>query len=144
MNLLQYMQNEFDVLDWPGLDYAQADICNNVKDVLWLLGKQGHSAESMQYVTFLIERLANFRPLSAIEDKTNEWKLLRTDNGIDTFYHERCPEVIKVMDRIIWTKGVIFERDGLRFYAGQHSHVPVELPWMWRLPEVRDASTIDF
>jgi len=136
-NLVRHAEREFKVLGWPGEDDMQKLICQNIVELLYIFGGQGHSGTTAPYVLNLFEKLAAFKPISPLTGADGEWN----DVGDGHFQNNRDSEVFKDKDgHAYWIAGRIFrDLKGHTWNRGAESRVHVTFPWTRPEPEVIDC-----
>ena len=127
MNLIEHAKNEFKLLNWPGNDEMQKVMCENILEVLEVISKQGHSGFSIQYLMNHVNRLVNYKPISPLTGKDDEWN----DVGEGLLQNKRCGAVFKNTDtnNAYYLDGIVFiAPDGCGFTSKQ-SHINIEFPF---------------
>lgn len=94
MKLEDYAKSELDRLN-DGSE-EQSAVNKDILAVLDLLGSQGHSGMSIQYVLKMINQLVNFYPVTPLTGADDEWSKPMSLNGESTQQNLRCSSVFRV------------------------------------------------
>lgn len=135
MGLLEFAKNELQLLeDGCGDDEEALKMQQLVtKDVLQIIQtfvEQRHTGFSANYMLNILERLLRYKPLSAIEDRPEDWEDC-SKFGMADLQHKRCSSVFKRPDgTAYWVEGKIFSEDGGKsWYTSKDSHVDITFPF---------------
>lgn len=99
MNTREYFENELKILKKnkkKDVDLLIEDFIDNIRDIIEIFRKQGHSGGSAPYysaaISSTIKKVLSFEPLSPIMGTDDEWS-----NEIDpnTYQNERCTSLFK-------------------------------------------------
>ena len=134
MSLVLFAENELNRLlkdcdDSESLN-MQKTINNDILDMVKMFSNQHHSGFSAKYSLNLLNRLLNYKPVSAITDNDDEWEAI--DYGGDVAYQcKRCPSIFKSKDGKVYNvEGKIFSDDnGHTWYTSSESRVYIDLPY---------------
>lgn len=146
MSLVEFSEEELNRLlknctDSESL-HAQMQVNRDILDVVKTFSSQGHTGFSAQYCLNILNRLLNYKPLSAITDNADEWEAL--EYGEDIAYQcKRCPQVFKDAEgRVYDVEGKVFsDNNGHSWFTNAESRVYVELPYS--VPEKPEYVIID-
>lgn len=72
MNLLEWAKKELDLLNKDN-DGMQKMMNKNILDILEVFCDQGHSGFSASYLTNILNRLMDWKPLSPLTGADDEW-----------------------------------------------------------------------
>lgn len=143
-NLIEHAKQELQAIGYPPLDREQENgpnkwIQENILELLEVFSKQGHSGSSAPYVIKMFAKLADFKPLSPITGKDDEWS--NDISGNDTFQNKRLSSVFKegkdgkpyYLDAIIWRTqrgttytGSAFDSKGNKIMSRQYIKLPFQ------------------
>lgn len=73
MDLVEYAKNELRLCK-NSSEYFQQQLDNNIISIIELFKKQGHSGATARYTIARLKRLLDFKPLSPLTGKKNEWQ----------------------------------------------------------------------
>ena len=75
MSYLSHAEKEFELAGWKdeGTDKSQGWVMDNIRELLAVLSKQGHSGSSAPYVLDLFNHLARFEIITPLTGKDEEW-----------------------------------------------------------------------
>ena len=92
MTLLEHAQKEIDILKKNhGQDFVES-YYNNILKIIKIFSEEGHSGTSAQLATKIIYALLQFKPLSPIENRPQDWTTTAQDKILQ---HNRCSNVFK-------------------------------------------------
>ena len=108
----------------------------SVRELIEVFSKQGHSGASAGMVRQLFDILADFKPLTPLIGKDDEWA--EVGNGV--FQNNRCGTIFKQLDRFEGKpyniNGKVFSNDGGKaWYTNSDSHIVIEFPYTPKEPE---------
>lgn len=126
---LERLENSCDKDDVEAIN-LQKQVTSDVLAIVDLFVAQKHSGFSANYILNIIERLLRYKPLTAIEDKPDDW-IDCSQFGLDVKQHKRCGEVFKRPDgTFYWVNGKIFSDDnGKSWYTSRDSIVDITMPF---------------
>jgi hypothetical protein len=93
-NLIEYAKSELDRI--PKDEDGMQDVMNkDILDLIKMFADQGHSGFSASYLISRLQRLMNWKPLSAITGEDNEW--YDPSHVVDhmSYQNKRCCSVFK-------------------------------------------------
>lgn len=111
MSYIEHAKREFLAMGYKPVDECEDGpnrwIQENVLELLEVLGTQGHSGFSINYVVEYFSQLAKFEPLCPLSGDDSEW-----NNNLDseTWQNNRCSHVFKAKN------GVAYDIDGYVFW----------------------------
>ena len=142
-NLLKHAEREFDIAGWNtpeegdlSIDPMNQAMMNDVKNLLKVFSKQGHSGFSGSYAISLFTKLANFDTISPLTGQDDEWADMSSyGDGSPMFQNKRCGSVFKDTE-----KGIVYDSTGMVFtnlcadgtessYTSSHSRVNITFPY---------------
>lgn len=127
---LLWVQRELDMI-LEGIDddacgaRMQKKVNKDIKDILTVFAKQGHSAG---YVINMLQRLLNWIPIKPLTGEDDEWE----EAYEDVEQNIRCPGVFRHgKDNSTATyRGRVFSDDGGHtWFTNRNSHVPITFPF---------------
>jgi hypothetical protein len=127
MSLLEHAEKEFEVAGWKdeGTDVSQGWVMDNVRELLIVFSKQGHSGSSAPYVLNLFNKLASFKTIMPLTGKDDEWS--NCSDGL--WQNKRDSRVFKDKDGAWFIDGKKFsDNGGVTFFTNGKSKVPVTFP----------------
>jgi hypothetical protein len=93
-DLVEYAKSELERFP-KDKDGMQNLMSRNILDLIKVFASQGHTGFSAHYLIPRLKRLMDFKPLSALTGKDDEWnEVCRTDNP-RTYQNKRCCSVFK-------------------------------------------------
>lgn len=95
MNHLEFAKRELELLKSSESGEAQEWVTNNVLELLEVLGKQGHSGLSHEYVLYMFNRLAEGKPVSPLTGEEDEWKDVSETAKDQMEQNIRCSSVLR-------------------------------------------------
>jgi len=109
----------------------QSAINKNVMEIVKVFCEEGHSGFSANCTANLLDRILRWQPLTAIEDKPEDWK----EVGEGSWQHKRYSAVFKDKDsyngQAYNVRGLVFsDDDGKTWYTNKDSAIPVEFPYV--------------
>jgi len=128
----KHFERECELLGWndktkDGYDMQQL-IIENVKEVLDVIGNQGHSGFSINYFKNLLDKAMMFKPIGPLTGNDDEWN--EVSEG--TYQNKRLSSVFKnSKDAIAYTiDGYVFrENEDCSYYSTGASHKNIEFPY---------------
>lgn len=131
-SLIRHFKSEIQLSGWTDdkgniKDDMQQLACSNVMDLLVVLHTQGHSGFSYKYIMHLFNTVSEFKPLSALTGKDDEWN----EVGDSWYQNKRYSAVFKrgVNGKAYWMDGCVFEdAEGVRF-TNRYSKQYIDFPW---------------
>jgi hypothetical protein len=134
MSYLTHAEKEFELAGWKSeeTDVSQEWVMENIRELLAVFSKQGHSGSSPPYVLNLFNKLARFEVITPLTGKDDEWN----EVGEGVYQNNRDSRVFKDKDgEAYFIDGKAFSDDGGKtFWTSKDSRVPVTFPC--------DASTL--
>lgn len=127
MGLLDHAEKEFELAGWKdaGVDKSQEWVMDNIRELLTVFSKQGHSGSSAPYVLNLFSILARFEIITPLTGADEEW--MDVSGGI--YQNKRDSRVFKENGKAYFIDGKAFSRDGGEtFFTNYDSRVPVVFP----------------
>jgi hypothetical protein len=127
MSYLSHAEKEFELAGWKeeGTDVSQGWVMDNIRELLAVLSKQGHSGSSAPYVLDLFNHLARFEIITPLTGKDEEW--CNCSEGL--WQNNRDSRVIKDKDGAWFIDGKKFSDDGGKtYFTNGKSHTPVTFP----------------
>lgn len=127
MSLLEHAEKEFELAGWKkNNESMQNMVMDNVRDLLKVFSKQGHSGSSAPYVLNLFKRLASFEIIAPLTGKDDEWM----EVGDGEFQNVRDSRVFKNQDgEAYFIDGKAFSDDGGKtYFTNGDSRIPIEFP----------------
>ena len=92
-------------------DSLQKHMNDNIAAMCGLFSLERHSGASAAYANFIINRLLDWNPVTAIEDNNNDWKVMNLSPG--SYMHKRAGRIQKedLGNKIVFydAEGYIFE-----------------------------------
>ena len=137
-NLINHAINELKSIGMYGTDDEMSQMMSqSVLDLLEVFSKQGHSGHSAPYCIKLFKTLAEFKPLSPLSGKDEEWNDVSDHTGGNLYQNKRCSSVFKDGDRAYNVDGKVFwewfrDKDGTvskTYYSCKESFIPVTFPY---------------
>lgn len=134
MSLVDFAKDEFkrlniDVDNKTSEDDFDIWGANCVIELLEVLSKQGHSGLSAGWTLDTFNRLANYKPLSPLTGKEDEWFLISEEENL--YMNKRCPSVFSTSkdgtDAYFLDGRVFIDKDGCAF-TNKHSKVYLTFP----------------
>ena len=129
MGLVDYAKEELKRIGMidSGEPYNDA-ISECIISLIELLSSQGHSGCSASYVISTFNRLAMFKPLTALTGEDDEWN--EVSEGL--YQNKRYSAVFKEKDGKAYNiEGKIFTDDnGETWYTNKYSHVNITFPYI--------------
>lgn len=130
---IEHANKEFELAGWnaPKEDgkpcELQAMVMNNVRELLDVFGKQGHSGSSAPYVLNLFRRLVDGKNISPLTGAESEWN----DVGGGTYQNNRCGKVFKegVDGKAYNFQGRVFRHANGSCYTSSESRVYIDFPY---------------
>lgn len=131
-NLINYAKSELESARLFGEnDFYDGMTGKAVMELIELFSEQGHSGMSAPIVLSIFDKLARFKPLSAIEDTPDSWNNCHGN----TYQHKRLSSVFKddingkpyYIDAIVWRdqNGITFtSNDVCGFSSRQYIKIP--------------------
>ena len=122
-------------------DEMQEAICMNVLKMIEIFADEGHSGSTAPYAINLFEKIASFKPLSALTGEEWEWHVVSEYGGRDNgtlFQNKRCGHVFKDSSGAYDSKGIVFydwytdKETGEKYksyFTSTESRVPVTFPY---------------
>lgn len=125
-NLLEHAEKEFEFAGWKKKnDSMQNMVMDNIRELLTVFSKQGHSGSSAPYVINLFKELAGFKIITPLTGKDDEW--IEISDGL--FQNKRYGRVFKENGKAYFIDGKAFSDDGGKtFWVGKESRTPVKFP----------------
>lgn len=124
-NLLAHVDREVPVL---GNDEMGRAMAQNVREIALVLGTQGHSGMSANYITSLLNKVLRYEPLSPLTGAPDEW----LDHGYCK-QNKRSGRVFTQPDRFDGQpydiEAVIFREPTGACFCGEGSFQPVTFPY---------------
>ena len=137
-----YALSEFQALNWMDEDGNYDDdlqelVCKNTIELLEVLHKQGYSGASIDYALSLFQKLALFKPLSALTGDADEWQECFGDKP-NYFQNRRCGRVFKDNGIAYNNTAFLFEYgdDGSTFSALPYSRQYINA-WPYPVPSAK-------
>ena len=132
--LVEFAENELNLLlksckDSESLKTQKA-VNDDILDIIKLFSSQGHSGFSANYSMNILKRLLDYKPLSAIEDREEDWIELYYSPDI-AYQNKRCPSIFKDADGKVYnTEAKVFSDDnGHTWYNCKESREYINLPY---------------
>lgn len=125
-NLLNHAEKEFELAGWKdeGTDVSQGWIMDNIRELLTVFSKQGHSGSSAPYVLNLFNKLARFEIIVPLTGKEDEWN--NVSDGL--WQNKRDSRVFKDKNGAWFIDGKAFSDDGKTYFTNGKSHIPITFP----------------
>ncbi len=134
-NFISHARREFVALGYD-LDQEEEDpnkwIVENVLELLQVFADQGHSGSSAPFCVGYFEKLANFKPLSPLNGKPEEWTEIGHGSGMN-YQNKRFSAVFADGpngEGAYHSGGRVFvDKNGCSFTT-RGSNVPIEFPYI--------------
>ena len=147
---IQYALREFKEAGWMDDDFnfsepdkmelenfgmsMQEAMCVHVLALLDIFAKEEHSGNSAPYAINLFTRLANFKPLTPLEDKEDQWN--KVDDS--SYQHKRYSAIFKKDNGQAYNvAGIVFykiDKNGDKsYYTNSDSSIDIAFPY--RVPD---------
>lgn len=150
MSLVEYAKKELDLIGLTDEDRTGESMDFHMRDHILRMVKEfseeGHSGYSASYALFILKRVLDFKPLSPLTGKDDEWN----EVGHGVYQNRRASNVFKENGQAYWSDGIVFwewytPEDGSEpfksYFTSRDSRVMIEsFPWeMPDKPEYREA-----
>lgn len=117
-NLLKHAEREFEIAGWNipedgqlSIDPMNQAMMGDVKELIEVFSKQGHSGFSAHYTISLFTKLASFEIISPLTGEDDEWSdMSGYGDGSPMLQNKRDGSVFKEPD-----KGVVYHSDAIVF-----------------------------
>ena len=111
-------------------DEMQEVMNRHILEMVRVFSEEKHSGFSAMYAIRILERLLRYLPLSAIEDKPEEWN----EVGEGVFQHRRCGKIFKDKEQFDGQayniEGRVFSNDnGKTWFTNGKSFLPIDFPY---------------
>lgn len=144
MSMKEHFKSECDLIGWNDPtkyeeqdDYeVQQQIITCVNDVLTVIEEQGHSGHSFPYFFNLLEKAANFKPLTPLTGEDSEWN----EVGNNIFQNNRCSNVFKRDGKAYNMEGYVFREPSGACFTSKESPKDVSFPYTPEKPVFLDVS----
>lgn len=112
-----------------GTDEMGISMANDLRELIFVFGTQGHSGFSASYAIGILEKLLRHEPITPLTGEPSEWM----EVGQDVFQNTRLSRVFKSHDRFNGQpydiEAVIFREDSGLCFTGRGSQQPVTFPY---------------
>ena len=143
-NYEKHARLEFQAAGWTDengkfKDEMQEDICNHVLKLLEVFAEEGHSGSSAPYAVNLFERLAMFKPISALTGEDWEWNEVSERMDSKCWQNKRRSSVFKdengecydIDGKVFWEWWKNEDGEAVKsYYTCRESRVPVTFPYV--------------
>lgn len=128
--LIEHLNNEWKAAGWDNSDdEMQAQVYQNLKELLGVFSQQGHSGFSAPYVLNLFAKLARFEPITPLTGADEEWDEVRP--GV--YQNNRCSHVFKgdphFNGEAYDIRGRVFQCEDGSCYTSAESAVQITFPY---------------
>lgn len=127
MSYLTHAEKEFELAGWKdeGTDVSQGWVMDNIRELLSVFSKQGHSGSSAPYVLDLFNKLARHEIICPLTGKDDEW--CNCSEGL--WQNKRDSRVFKDKDGAWFIYGKAFSDDGGKtYFTNSKSKTPIIFP----------------
>lgn len=132
-NFLNHLDREWSALGWPKEHKTEEDpqvwVYQDLKELLNMFSRQGHSGSSAPYIISLFSKIAMFKPLGPLTGGDSEWNEVGEEGGEILYQNNRCSHVFKHNNRAYDINGKVFEESDGHRYTNSNSEVPVTFPY---------------
>jgi len=132
MSYTEHFERECELLGWNDKDSdgyeMQQLMIENVKEVLNVIGEQGHSGFSINYFKNLLNKAIMFEPIGPLTGKDDEWN--EVSGG--TYQNKRCSSVFKESKdgEAYYMDGYVFrENEDCSYYGTRASRKYIKFPY---------------
>lgn len=138
MNIIEWAKNELEILERGCKEQdslkMQQLFTKNVLEIVKKFSEQGHSGFSASYVSNLIKRLLDWKPITSLKGTDDEWGEVQSWNeDNNTQQNLRCSAVFRDNfdnSTAHYIYGKIFSDDGGRtWFTNSNSFVPITFPY---------------
>ena len=126
----------------PEINEMQQMICDDIRDLLAVLGAQGHSGGSIGYALDLFRRAAMFEPIGPLTGEDDEWCDIDPNMGGDVQQNKRMSSVFRRADGVAyWIDGYAFQGpEQYDTFTSGMSRKRIEFPWNLEKTEYVDIT----
>ena len=134
MEYIEYLDREWAAAGFRNADsetesaYLQGVVYDNIRELVGVFDKQGHSGFSAPYVMNLFKKIALFEPIVPLTGEEDEWF---SEPFLGSRQNRRCFHVFQEIDtgRAYDSKGKVFQdKDGSR-WTNNESRVEITFPY---------------
>jgi hypothetical protein len=140
MTMIEWAKNELDRLLVDDEDGMQAEINNDILEIVKVFANQGHSGFSASYALNIIKRLLDWKPITPLTGEDDEWNdVPEWDDGRKVQQNKRCSAVFRENydnSTAYYIGAKVFSDDGGNTWftkGGRGSSIPVVFPF--KVPE---------
>lgn len=131
-NLVKWAESELERIGGQD-DELQQMMNKGVLDIVELFAEQGHSGFSAPYAIGLIQRLLDWKPITALTGEEDEWAEPFKSDTENTQQNKRCSAVFRKNNdnsTAYYIEGKVFSDDGGEtWFTNRDSFVPIEFPY---------------
>lgn len=107
MNLVKHAERELDNIGMVGSNVEEAIMRKHILKVIEEFNMTGHTKLTRHWYIDIITKLMKGEPLTPLTGEDNEWKQIKTSDGI-VYENIRCDHVFK-KDGIAWNQeGIVY------------------------------------
>lgn len=128
-NLIEWAKAELEKIGSQD-DEMQQMMNKDILQIVEVFSEQGHTGFSASYALNIINRLLDWKPITALTGDDDEW----VNTHGDTYQNKRCSAVFKKgkdNSTAYYIDGKIFSDDGGgTWYTSRESRIPVTFPYV--------------
>ena len=128
-NLIEWAKAELERIGDQD-DEMQQMMNKDILQIVEVFSEQGHTGFSASYALNIINRLLDWKPITALTGDDDEWENIHED----TYQNKRCSAVFKKgkdNSTAYYIDGKVFSDDGGEtWYTCRESRVPVTFPYV--------------
>lgn len=140
MSLVQYAESELDRIGMTDDGDMNGMMRKHLLHMVKEFADEGHSGFSASYALQCLKKLLNFKPLSPLTGKDDEWTDVSSISGVPHYQNKRCSSVFKdgkdgqaydIDGKVFWEWYRDEETGEARksYYTSRDSRVPVTFPY---------------